>query len=57
LCAVLNGGDRDTLGTMAGAVAGALLGSEALPQAWLAKLENRQHIETLARELAARDMS
>jgi poly(ADP-ribose) glycohydrolase ARH3 len=54
LCAVLNGGVRDTLGTMAGAVAGALLGAEALPKAWLAKLENRQHIETLARELAAR---
>lgn len=55
LCAVLNGGVRDTLGTMAGAVAGALLGGEALPKSWLAKLENRQHIETLARELAARD--
>lgn len=54
LCAALNGGDRDTLGTMAGAAAGALLGVEALPKAWLAKLENRQHIETLARELAAR---
>jgi poly(ADP-ribose) glycohydrolase ARH3 len=54
LCAVLNGGDRDTLGTMAGAVAGSLLGIDSIPQAWLAKLENRQHIETLARELAAR---
>jgi len=54
LCAVLNGGDRDTLGTMAGALAGALLGAEALPKAWLGKLKNRRHIETLARELAAR---
>jgi poly(ADP-ribose) glycohydrolase ARH3 len=54
LCAVLNGGDRDTLGTMAGAIAGALLGSEALPKSWLAPLENRQHIEAVARELAAR---
>lgn len=53
LCAVLNGGARNTLGTMAGALAGALLGIEALPKAWLAKLENRQHIETLAREIAA----
>lgn len=54
LCAVLNGGDRDTMGTMAGAVAGALLGIDAIPKQWLAKIENRQHIETLARELAAR---
>lgn len=54
LCAILSGGDRDTLGTMAGALAGTLLGAEALPKAWLARLENRQHIETLARELAAR---
>jgi len=44
-CAILNGGDRDTLGAMACAVSGAYLGIEAIPQAWREKLENRQYIE------------
>lgn len=52
LCAVLNGGDRDTLGSMACAISGAYLGIEAIPQVWLNKLENRQHIEDLALRLA-----
>jgi len=51
-CAVLNGGDRDTLGAMACAVSGAYLGVEAIPQAWREKLENGQHIEDLALKLA-----
>jgi len=51
-CAILNGGDRDTLGAMACAVSGAYLGVEAIPQAWREKLENRQYIEELALELA-----
>jgi poly(ADP-ribose) glycohydrolase ARH3 len=50
-CAVLNGGDRDTLGAMAGAVCGAFLGVEAIPAAWRAKLENATSIETLALDL------
>lgn len=54
LCAVLNGGDRDTMGAMAGSVSGAFLGIGAIPTLWLSKLENRQHIEALSRELAAR---
>jgi poly(ADP-ribose) glycohydrolase ARH3 len=53
-CAILNGGDRDTLGAMACAVSGAYLGIEAIPPAWRARLENREHIEELALELAAR---
>jgi poly(ADP-ribose) glycohydrolase ARH3 len=48
LCAVLNGGDRDTVGAMACAVSGAYLGVEAIPQAWREKLENRGHIQELA---------
>jgi len=48
LCAVLHGGDRDTLGAMACAVSGAYLGVEALPRAWLDRLENRQYMEGLA---------
>ncbi|HIP96647.1 MAG TPA: hypothetical protein EYH32_05455 [Anaerolineae bacterium] len=50
-CAILNGGDRDTLGAMACAASGAYLGIEAIPQAWREKLENRQYIEDLALRL------
>jgi poly(ADP-ribose) glycohydrolase ARH3 len=52
LCAALSGGDRDTLGAMACAVSGAYLGVEGIPQPWREKLENREQIESLARELA-----
>jgi poly(ADP-ribose) glycohydrolase ARH3 len=50
-CAVLHGGDRDTLGAMACAVAGAYLGADALPLGWRDKLENRPYIESLASQL------
>jgi poly(ADP-ribose) glycohydrolase ARH3 len=50
-CAILHGGDRDTLGAMACAVSGAYLGVEAIPQDWWEKLENRQYVEDLARRL------
>ena len=53
-CAVLNGGDRDTLGAMACAISGARLGIDAVPAPWRAKIENRDAIEALARRLAAR---
>jgi poly(ADP-ribose) glycohydrolase ARH3 len=53
-CAVLHGGDRDTLGAMACAVSGAYLGIKAIPPDWRARLENRDVIETLALELADR---
>jgi poly(ADP-ribose) glycohydrolase ARH3 len=51
-CAVLNGGDRDTLGAMACAVSGSYLGLEAIPRRWTDRLENRDYIEALARKLA-----
>jgi len=51
-CAVLNGGDRDTLGAMACAISGAYLGVGAIPPAWREKLENRGYIEGLAVRLA-----
>ncbi len=50
-CAVLNGGDRDTLGAMACAVSGAYLGEKALPKTWLEKLENEKQIRRLAVKL------
>ena len=50
-CAVLNGGDRDTLGAMAGTLSGAYLGIEVIPNVWRRKLENREVIERLASSL------
>lgn len=52
LCAITHGGDRDTLGAMAGALSGTYLGVEGIPQAWQRKLENREYIESLAVRLA-----
>ena len=49
--AVLNGGDRDTLGAMAGAISGAYLGVTAIPALWREKLENQGLLERLARGL------
>ena len=54
LCAVLNGGDADTLGAMACAISGACLGIESIPAPWANKLENRNYLESLARTLAKR---
>ena len=51
-CAILNGGDRDTLGAMAGAISGAYLGIEAIAEPLRQKLENRNYIEHLASSLA-----
>ena len=50
-CAILNGGDRDTLGAMACAISGAYLGIGAIPKSWREKLENREAIERLASSL------
>jgi poly(ADP-ribose) glycohydrolase ARH3 len=50
-CAILHGGDRDTLGAMACAISGTYLGIEAIPLGWREKLENRAPIEDLASEL------
>ncbi len=51
-CAILHGGDRDTLGAMACAVSGAYLGIESIPGSWRRKLENRAYIEDLASGLS-----
>jgi poly(ADP-ribose) glycohydrolase ARH3 len=50
-CAVLNGGDRDTLGAMSCALSGSYLGVDSIPRAWRDKLENRPYIEGLALKL------
>jgi poly(ADP-ribose) glycohydrolase ARH3 len=46
--AVLHGGDRDTLGALAGAISGAYLGAAAIPALWREKLENLDLIEKAA---------
>jgi len=51
-CAVLNGGDRDTLGAMACAISGAYVGIDAIPRDWIERLENRPYIEDLALKLS-----
>ena len=55
LFAVLLGGDTDTIGAMAGAIAGALHGASAIPANWLDALENstkgRDHVMGLAERL------
>ncbi|MCC6446275.1 MAG: ADP-ribosylglycohydrolase family protein [Armatimonadetes bacterium] len=56
--AVSLGGDTDTIGAMAGAIAGAYHGADALPAGWLDMLENgakgRDYIRNLARQLYER---
>lgn len=49
--AVSLGGDTDTIGAMTGAIAGAYLGVEAIPNQWRDKLENRLYIAELAEKL------
>jgi ADP-ribosylglycohydrolase len=54
--AVNGGGDTDTIGAMAGAIAGAYYGYTAIPAAWLDPLENgakgRDYVAARAEELA-----
>ena len=49
--AISLGGDTDTIGAMTGAISGAYLGIEAIPDSWRNKLENRGYIEELANRL------
>jgi poly(ADP-ribose) glycohydrolase ARH3 len=55
--AVRCGGDTDTIGAMAGAIAAARAGAGAIPSRWLEELEDgakgRSHVERLAERLAA----
>ena len=52
LHAISLGGDTDTIGAMTGAISGAYLGIESIPDSWEGKLENRLYIEELASKLA-----
>lgn len=49
--AVSLGGDTDTIAAMCGAISGAKYGLEGIPEIWLAKLENREYIVKLAKDI------
>jgi ADP-ribosyl-[dinitrogen reductase] hydrolase len=49
--AVNRGGDADTIGAIAGALAGARFGGDALPERWLDAIDERQTLESLGCEL------
>lgn len=50
LCAAVNhDGDSDSTGAIAGNILGAWLGASALPEEWIAPLDVREAIETMAR--------
>jgi poly(ADP-ribose) glycohydrolase ARH3 len=51
LDAISLGGDTDTIGAMTGAISGAYLGVESIPDAWKEKLEDMSYIEELAKTL------
>jgi ADP-ribosylglycohydrolase len=51
--AVNHSGDSDSTGSITGNLLGAAAGLEAIPDRWLAQLELRSAIETLADDLAA----
>ena len=51
--AVNRGGDTDTIGAIAGAIAGARFGASALPSGWLDEIEARDELEQIATVLAA----
>ena len=51
--AVNRGGDTDTIGAIAGAVAGARFGASQLPDRWLAAINETDELELLAEQLAA----
>lgn len=53
LYAISLGGDTDTIGAMTGAISGAYLGIESIPDRWKDKLENRPYLEDLAEQLHA----
>ncbi|WP_123537891.1 ADP-ribosylglycohydrolase family protein [Halosimplex salinum] len=49
--AVNRGGDTDTIGAIAGAVAGARFGASQLPDRWLSAIDETDELETLAERL------
>ncbi len=52
LKAVNLGGDTDTVGAIAGGLAGIYYGAEAIPTEWLATLKRRDYLEKIAEDFA-----
>lgn len=52
--AVMMGGDTDTTGAVAGAVAGARFGVGALPERWLTEIDEADELRQLASDLIGR---
>jgi ADP-ribosylglycohydrolase len=55
LLAVNHSGDSDSTGSITGNILGLRLGRQAIPERWLAELELRDVIETVAIDLARLD--
>ena len=53
--AVNGGGDADTIGAIAGAIAGARFDRDGLPERWLGELDGEDELQRLGGELAALD--
>lgn len=53
LKAVNLGGDTDTVGAVAGGLAGIYYGAESIPTEWLATLKRRDYLEKIAEDFAA----
>lgn len=51
ITSVNRGGDADTIGAVAGAVAGARFGVDELPERWLGEIDERDELEDLATRL------
>ncbi len=49
--AVNRGGDTDTIGAIAGAVAGARFGASQLPDRWLRAIDETDELDTVAAQL------
>ena len=53
MLAVNHGGDSDSTGSIAGNLLGALMGIDAIPERWLAQLELRDVIVSVADDLGS----
>jgi ADP-ribosylglycohydrolase len=53
LAAVNHGGDSDTTGSITGAILGTLLGVDAIPSAWVERIENTELLGSTAERLHA----
>ena len=53
MTAVNRGGDADTIGAIAGAVAGARFGASSLPDRWLDAIDETDELARLADRLTA----